>query len=102
MELSRDFYFSYTYDLTNTLQVNMKVDTSAGGTCVRAAEEGGVGESPAAGGGRDGARCNASASPQDGPSSLRHRFVWNHHLLGRLLRRVGDAAASGGLDFAAG
>jgi len=90
MELSRDFYFSYTYDLTNTLQVNMKVDTSAGGTCVRAAEEGGVGESPAAGGGRDGARCNASASPQDGPSSLRHRFVWNHHLLGRLLRRVGD------------
>ena len=27
---------------------------------------------------------------KDGPSSLRHRFVWNHHLLGRLLRRVGD------------
>ena len=87
MELSRDFYFSYTYDLANTLQMNINAGI-VGSSCVPAAEEGAC-VSPVRGVGRDDVRCQAGA-PVDGGSSLRHRFVWNHHLLGRLLRRVGD------------
>ena len=41
MDLSRDFYFSHTYDLTNTLQANMGAPTPGSASAAAAAGAGG-------------------------------------------------------------
>ena len=71
MDMARDFYFSYTYDLTNTLQTNMSRHGAA------------EAEAAAAGGGGAAARA---------PHAPREQFVWNQHLCQPLLRQLHSSA----------
>ena len=116
MDLTRDFYFSYTYDLTNTLQTNMV------GVAAEDGDDGGAGAgaggAPATtpmgvarrwrppprrpSGGHRRRRRRATARLVDGRSGGRRRrrveraprprprdkFIWNHHLAYGLFRCV--------------
>ena len=63
MDLTRDFYFSYTYDLTNTLQVNLcSRAPPANADPVAAAESAGAG---ATGNGEGGGGGGAGGTPAD-------------------------------------
>ena len=79
MELTRDFYFSYTYDLTNTLQENM-----GGAAPAPAPEAAGAAVSAAGSAAAGGAAARGAARR---PPELRHKFLWNHHLFCGLLQR---------------
>jgi hypothetical protein len=59
IDLTKNFYFSYTYDLTNTLQVNMT-------------------RSP---GFQDSATTAATQSPKTEMHESNNMFVWNDYLL---------------------
>ena len=96
MDLTRDFYFSYTYDLTNTLQANV----AAGGDGGRD-EPGGVGStedgsaSAAVAGASAGSAAGATSASPGGfasrpcrPTLPRDKFIWNHHLASGLFRCV--------------
>ena len=101
MDLRRDFYFSFTYDLTNTLQLNM------GATSAAPAAPAAV--TPMAADGEDDAsppRPAQTAEPTDAPPPssaaasrathppTRNKFVWNHHLANGLLRQLDGASRS--------
>lgn len=78
MDLTRDFYFSHAYDLTNTLQANvsgaMNADSAASSGAVNTARSSfeGVG----------------SKSVRVSRPRPHDRFIWNHHLAFNLFRRL--------------
>ena len=96
MDLTRDFYFSYSYDLTNTLQANMAHARAAGTSGSR--PEGVDAAPPPAGAPppprrpRPFAAAVASLPPRD-------KFVWNHHLAYGLFRCVSTPQVGALPDF---
>ncbi|KAL7750221.1 phosphatidylinositol-3,5-bisphosphate 5-phosphatase [Sorochytrium milnesiophthora] len=76
-----DFYFSYTYDITRTLQANMQLSCAQAMHCGRCV-------TPAA------LLSEQPAAPQS-PASM---FVWNHHMR-RLLLRGFEAGGSQRADL---
>lgn len=99
MDLTRDFYFSYTYDLTNTLQTNVLSSRTAGKVSGNSATfENSPSEGLVPDGAPAGSRSSPAAAPLPPPSPStagdcerplpRDRFVWNHHLAFGLYRCV--------------
>lgn len=95
MDLTRDFYFSYTYDLTSTLQENMRskpgppaavsaaaaAGAAAAASAAAASANGAVAAERAAGSAADAADDESGPPPRD-------KFIWNHHLAYGLLRQL--------------
>lgn len=90
IDLTRDFYFSYTYDLTNTLQVNMRAhpmseggDASSGTASSRTeGVEGSTGDQSGSG--------DPATTP--GRPPVRDKFIWNHYLAFSLIRMLRTTA----------
>lgn len=79
MDLTRDFYFSHAYDLTNTLQVNISgalvSDSSLPYSSIDPANAPGHGSSATV----------SVSCPRPRPQD---KFIWNHHLALGLFRRL--------------
>jgi hypothetical protein len=76
MDLTRDFYFSYTYDLTNTLQTN----TLQAGRAGAAERE------------REKERDKGAGGGGAAPPKPRDKFIWNTHLMSGLLQAGAGSA----------
>lgn len=99
MDLTRDFYFSYTYDLTNTLQTNQlgSPDATAAASSPSSAKSTPAAATSAATpspSGSPGPASSADGTPPQGPAvpPLRGKYVWNHHLMVHLLPELRDGA----------